>query len=115
MLAWLRRTAARRVQARFARMVRARLASPLGKSDLFDDNALRVILCGTSSPLPDPDRAKSCVAVIAGGKAYVVDTGPESWKTLGLLNFPGGRVAAILLTHFHSDHIGDLGEVKKPT
>jgi ribonuclease Z len=97
---------------RFAAEIRARLANPLGKSDLFDDHALRVILCGTSSPLPDPHRAKSCVAVIAGGKAYIVDTGPESWKTLGLLNFPGGRIAAILLTHFHSDHIGDLGEFR---
>lgn len=115
MLARLRRAAARRITARFAENVRARLANPLGKSDLFDDNALRVILCGTSSPLPDPDRAKSCVTVVAGGKAYVVDTGPESWKTLGLLNFPGARIAAILLTHFHSDHIGDLGEFRMQT
>jgi len=115
MLARLRRAAARRITARFARAVHARLANPLGKSELFDDNALRVILCGTSSPLPDPDRAKSCVVVIAAGKAYVVDTGPEAWKTLGLLNFPGGRIAAILLTHFHSDHIGDLGEFRMQT
>jgi ribonuclease Z len=115
MLARLRRAAARRITMRFAQAVRARLANPLGKSDLFDDDALRVILCGTSSPLPDPDRAKSCVTLIAGGKAYVVDTGPESWKTLGLLNFPGGRIAAILLTHFHSDHIGDLGEFRMQT
>ncbi len=90
-------------------------ANPLAKSDLFDNDALRVILCGTSSPLPDPDRAKSCVVVVAGGKAYAVDTGPESWKTLGLLNFPGSRIAAILLTHFHSDHIGDLGEFRMQT
>jgi ribonuclease Z len=53
--------------------------------------------------------------VVAGGKAYVVDTGPESWKTLGLINFPGARIAAILLTHFHSDHIGDLGEFRMQT
>jgi ribonuclease Z len=115
MFARLRSAAARRITTRFARALRARMANPLGKSDLFDDNALRVILCGTSSPLPDPDRAKSCVTVIAGGKAYVVDTGPESWKTLGLLNFPGGRIATILLTHFHSDHIGDLGEFRMQT
>ena len=115
MLAWVRRAAARRIQARFAQAVRARLANPLGKSDLFDDNALRVILCGTSSPLPDPNRAKSCVVVVAGGKAYAVDTGPESWKTLGLMNFPPARIAAILLTHFHSDHIGDLGEFRMQT
>ena len=41
--------------------------------------------------------------------------GPESWKTLGLINFPGVRIAAILLTHFHSDHIGDLGEFRMQT
>jgi ribonuclease Z len=99
----------------FARQVRARFARPLATSDLFDDRALRVILAGTSSPLPDPNRAKSCVVVIAGGRAYVVDTGPESWKTLALMNFPGARVAAILLTHFHSDHIGDLGEFRMQT
>ena len=79
----------------FARQLRARFAKPLGASDLFDDRALRVILAGTSSPLPDPGRAKSCVAVIAGGRAYVVDTGPEFWKTLALMNFPGARIAAV--------------------
>lgn len=115
MLARLRRAAARRIESRFSQGIRARFANPLAKSDLFDDGALRVILCGTSSPLPDPNRAKSCVAVVAGGKAYIVDTGPESWKTLGLLNFPGARIAAILLTHFHSDHIGDLGEFRMQT
>lgn len=115
LLARLRRAAALRVRARFAQTVRARLANAPGRSELFDDTSLRVILAGTSSPLPDPDRAKSCVVVVAGGKAYVVDTGPESWKTLGLMNFPGGRIAAILLTHFHSDHIGDLGEFRMQT
>lgn len=115
MLARLKRAAARRIEARFAQTIRSRFAAPLAKSDLFDDGALRVILCGTSSPLPDPDRAKSCVLVVAGGKAYAVDTGPESWKTLGLINFPGARIAAILLTHFHSDHIGDLGEFRMQT
>lgn len=115
MLARLKRAAARRIEARFSQEIRARFTNPLAKSDLFDDSALRVILCGTSSPLPDRHRAKSCVAVVAGGKAYIVDTGPESWKTLGLLNFPGARIAAILLTHFHSDHIGDLGEFRMQT
>jgi ribonuclease Z len=77
---------------------------------LFDGKALRIILCGTSSPLPDAQRAKSCAVVIAGERAFVVDTGPESWKTLALMGFPGEKIAAVLLTHFHSDHIGGLGE-----
>jgi ribonuclease Z len=94
-----------------ARTVHARLARPIDP-DLFDSKALRLVLCGTSSPLPDPQRAKACTIVIAGERAYIVDTGPESWKTLALMGFPGERIAGVLLTHFHSDHIGDLGEFR---
>lgn len=97
-----------------AHTVHGRLAQPIDPS-LFDGKALRLILCGTSSPMPDPKRAKACAIVIAGERAYVVDTGPESWKTLALMGFPGERIAGILLTHFHSDHIGDLGEFRLQT
>jgi len=95
----------------FAHRVHGRLAHPIDPN-LFDGKALRVILCGTSAPLPDPQRAKACTIVIAGERAYIVDTGPESWKTLALMGFPGERIAGVMLTHFHSDHIGDLGEFR---
>ena len=71
---------------------------------------MTVILCGTGSPLADPERAGACTAVIAGGELVVVDTGPGSWETLDLTKVPTGKLSAVLLTHFHSDHIGDLGE-----
>lgn len=71
---------------------------------------LQVVLCGTGSPLPDPARAAACTAVIAGGHFVLVDVGPGSWEVLDLANLPIGHVDAVLLTHFHSDHIGDLGE-----
>ena len=44
--------------------------------ELFREDALRVVLCGTSAPLPHPSRAKACVAVFAAGRFWVVDTGP---------------------------------------
>jgi ribonuclease Z len=97
-----------------ANTVHRRLAQPIDPT-LFDGKALRLVLCGTSSPLPDPNRAKACTIVIAGERAYVIDTGPESWKTLALMGFPGERIAGVLLTHFHSDHIGDLGEFRMQT
>jgi ribonuclease Z len=84
-------------------------------TEIFDGKALRVILCGTSSPLPDPNRAKACTIVVAGDKAYIIDTGPESWEQLQRMQFPGARVAGIFITHFHSDHIGDLGEFRMQT
>ena len=77
---------------------------------LLKDGQLHVILCGTGSPLPDATRASACTAVIAGGEMILVDTGPGSWRKVALNNLPAQALSAILITHFHSDHIGDLGE-----
>jgi ribonuclease Z len=94
------------------RVLERALARAVGDSpdDLFEDDALRVLLCGSSSPLPHRDRAQACVAVFAAGRMWIVDTGPGSWNNLALWRLPGRRIGAVLLTHFHSDHIGDLGE-----
>jgi ribonuclease Z len=82
---------------------------------LLADDALRVAVCGSSAPLPSTDRAKACVAVFAGGRFYVVDAGPESVENLVLWNVPLSAIGGVLLTHFHSDHIGDLGELNLQT
>ena len=79
------------------------------------DDALRIAVCGTSAPLPSTTRAKACVAVFAGEKMYVVDTGPESVENLMLWGVPMSEIGGVFLTHFHSDHIGDLGELQLQT
>jgi ribonuclease Z len=86
----------------------------VNKAPLSDD-ALRVAVCGSSAPLPSEERAKACVAVFAGGKFYVVDVGPESVENLNLWGIPLAEIGGVLLTHFHSDHIGDLGELQLQT
>lgn len=91
-----------------------RVASTANTAPLADD-ALRVAVCGSSAPLPSAQRAKACVAVFAGGKFYVVDAGPESTENLVLWGIPLSAVGGVLLTHFHSDHIGDLGELSLQT
>jgi ribonuclease Z len=80
------------------------------RSALFTDDALRVAICGTTGPLFDPRRAKHCNVVIAGGKFYVVDIGPESTEVINAWRLPMERLGGVFLTHFHSDHIGELGE-----
>ena len=91
-----------------------RRASTINSAPLQDD-ALRVAICGSSAPLPSERRAKACVAVFAGGKFYIVDVGPESVENLVLWGIPLSSVGGVLLTHFHSDHIGDLGELNLQT
>lgn len=91
-----------------------RMAATPNRAPLADD-ALRVAVCGSSAPLPSAKRAKACVAVFAGGKFYVVDAGPESVENLSLWGIPLSEIGGVMLTHFHSDHIGDLGELQLQT
>ena len=74
-------------------------------------DGLHVALCGAGSPLPDPSRSGPCVAVIAGEKVYVFDTGSAGSRRLGQMGIPVGFVEAVFITHFHSDHIDGLGEM----
>jgi len=76
---------------------------------------LSVLLCGTGSPLPDKTRGGPCTLIAAGDKYYLVDTGLDTARDLILWRVPLQNIAGVLLTHFHSDHIGDLGEVKLQT
>ena len=74
-------------------------------------DGLHVAIAGSGSPLPDPKRGNPCAAVIAGGRVYVVDAGERSSETLNRMRIAPNRIEAVLLTHFHSDHIGGLGSV----
>lgn len=74
-------------------------------------DGLHVGLCGAGSPLPDPVRSGPCVAVVAGDRLFVVDTGSGSSRNLGGMGLRQGDIEGILLTHFHSDHIDGLGEM----
>ncbi|MEE4660652.1 MAG: MBL fold metallo-hydrolase [Halieaceae bacterium] len=74
-------------------------------------DGLHLALCGAGGPLPAPDASGPCVAVIAGAKLFVVDTGTDGARNLNRMGFPVGSVQAVFLTHFHSDHIDGLGEL----
>lgn len=85
-------------------------ALPSDRSSLLDDGALHVVICGSGAPLPSAERAEVCTAVIAGGRMFLVDVGNGSLENVRLWGLPIDRLAGVLLTHFHSDHIADLGE-----
>ncbi|NLV56523.1 MAG: ribonuclease Z [Acidimicrobiales bacterium] len=73
---------------------------------------ITVTLLGTGSPLPDPNRAgPSTLVTTADGTHLLVDAGRGVMMRLSGAGVAAGQVAAVLLTHLHSDHITDLGDV----
>jgi ribonuclease Z len=82
----------------------------VGRDTIKDlPDGLHVALCGTGSPFPDPTRAGPCTAIIAGQRLFIVDAGEGGARNLGYMGIPAAKIDAILLTHFHSDHIDGLG------
>lgn len=92
----------------FARAVGAAVTRDV-IGDLPD--GIHVALCGSGSPLPDLTRAGPCSAVIIDGKMFIVDIGGGAVRNLGLMGLNPGATEALLLTHFHSDHIDGMGEL----
>jgi ribonuclease Z len=72
---------------------------------------IEVTLLGTGSPIPDPDRAGPATLVRAGGQTFLVDCGRGVQMRLAAAGSGAGALTALLLTHLHSDHIGDLGDL----
>lgn len=100
-------------RARIARaLIKKKLPGIVAADPIAElDDGLHVAVVGSGSPLPEKERGNPCVAVIANGKVYVVDTGESSSETLNRMGLDAGRIETVLLTHFHSDHIGGLGSV----
>ena len=74
------------------------------------DDGLHIGLCGTGSPMPDPSRKGPCTLVIAGKRLFVVDLGSGAPRNFGPMGISAGKAEAVLLTHFHSDHMIGLGD-----
>ena len=82
-------------------------------SNILDslEDGLHVALCGAGGPMPAPNASGPCVAVVAGDRLYIVDAGTDGVRNLSRMGYQVGDIAAVFITHFHSDHIDTLGEM----
>ncbi len=80
------------------------------------DNSVLVIL-GTGTPNPDPERTGSAIAVIAGGRPYLVDCGPGVVRRAAAAHLAGvssldmPNLSRLFVTHLHSDHTAGYADL----
>ena len=86
----------------------ARVTPPAGRRQ----PKTRLILLGTAGgPRPRKSRSASAQVIIANEAAYVVDCGDGVARQLVLAGVPLATVRHIFITHHHSDHNADYGNL----
>ena len=65
------------------------------------EDSLKVVICGSRSPLPSPGRAESCVLVEAGDDIYIFDLGNGSVNNLTQYQLPWQNVKAVPVSYTH--------------
>jgi len=68
------------------------------------ENNTVVVMLGTGTPNPDPQRSGPAVAVIAGGQPYLVDCGAGVVRRAAAAGIEMPSLTRLFITHLHSDH-----------
>lgn len=89
-------------------------------SPVTNENAARtkIVLLGTGTPVPDPDRSGPATAIVVGDSAYLVDFGPGVIRRaeMAALNrkIPAvepRNLKVAFVTHLHSDHTAGYSDL----
>jgi len=72
---------------------------------------MQVIILGSGSPLPDPNRAGPATLVRAGDKTLLFDCGRGVLMRAAAVKAYAPRLDALFITHMHSDHTTDFNDV----
>ena len=76
----------------------------------LDESVITVVLPGTAGPM-SPTEAQTATAVFVNGQFLLFDAGDYAQKRMEQYRLPMEALDAVFVTHFHNDHIADLGEV----
>ena len=66
---------------------------------------MQITLLGTGGTQPLPDRALAAMAVTVQGRTLLLDCGEGTQVSLRRYGVSAYRIEAVLLTHYHGDHI----------
>ncbi|MBU0550331.1 MBL fold metallo-hydrolase [Myxococcota bacterium] len=94
-----------------AQMATMRGTQSLVRDSFLDEKMITVMVCGSNSPLPTTPGAQSCTAVFVNGQFLLFDAGDGAQRSMEDLNLPVADLSAVFITHYHNDHMADLGEV----
>jgi len=72
---------------------------------------LEIVLTGTGSPIPNANRAGPSTLVKAGDTHVLVDCGRGVVMRMAAAGSMPPFLAAVLITHLHSDHITDVNDI----
>lgn len=76
------------------------------------DTSAAVQILGSGGPIAEGHRAASSAVVWIDGKAaLLIDAGSGSFVRYGQADVNFEDLQAILITHFHADHVGDLAAI----
>ena len=78
----------------------------------------KVVLLGTGTPVPDPDRSGPATAIVVGDSAYLVDFGPGVVRRAeaavlvrGVAALEPANLKVAFVTHLHSDHTAGYSDL----
>ena len=72
---------------------------------------MELIMTGTGSPLPDPNRSGPSQLVKVADRNFLIDCGRGCLMRLAAAGAPPITIERLLLTHLHSDHITDVNDL----
>jgi len=71
----------------------------------------QLVLIGTGTPNPDPNRSGPCVGIDHNSKLYLVDFGVGLIRRINEIGYNISEVDTAFLTHLHSDHTLGLSDL----
>lgn len=82
-------------------------ARPAGSTVDLAKKGMQLVITGSGSALPDPQRGGASCAVVVDGEILQFDCGRMVLENLLLVGISPARIDNMFLTHFHFDHIAE--------